>query len=305
MKRLTYIFRSTAVLAGALLLTLVSACKKDEVVGDLGNLAPAATQAQFTATPTTANPNIVEFTSQSTGVIKVAWDLGNGSAVVEGDKATGSYPLAGTYTVKLKIVTPGGGVAESSKTVVIATTNTAMLSDPEYALLSGGLANPAGKTWLIDKTQPGHLGVGPNTSQGPDWYQAGPNEKASEGMYDDEMTFSMAAAGLKYVYANNGNTFANGANSAGIGGPGGSADVTLSYTPPANMAWSLTKSNGKTYININNNGFISYYVGVSTYEILSINANEMHLRSLEKANAGNAWYLLTFRSLDIESPKLT
>lgn len=288
MKSFKNIFKTSIWLSLGLVLIL-SACQKDEVTKELG-AAPTAAQVQFTATPTTANANIVTFTNQSPG-FKAIWDFGNG-ATAEGSSVQASYPLAGTYTVKLTIVTDGGYVS-NSKTITIATTNPAMLTDPAFTTLSGGLANLNGKTWVIDQTQQGHLGVGPIGSQFPEWYQAGPNEKAANGFYDDEMTFNMNA--LKYTYANNGTTFANASNAPGIGGPTGSNDPTVNYTPPTNLTWLVTVINGVKYITISNNGFIAYYLGVSQYQILSLNDNEMWLRCLDKANAGNAWYLKLIR----------
>ncbi|TKC09987.1 PKD domain-containing protein [Pedobacter polaris] len=271
------------------MMLLLGSCKKSETDGELG-AAPTSAQVQFTATPTTANANIVQFTNTSPG-FKAIWDFGNG-ATAEGNSAQASYPLAGTYTVKLTIVTDGG-YASSTKTITIANTNPAMLTDPAFTLLSGGLTNANGKIWVIDQTQVGHLGVGEIALQEPNWYQAGPNEKATNGFYDDEMTFNMNS--LKYTYANNGTTFANASNAPGIGGPTGSSDPTVNYTPPTNMTWLITENNGKKYITISNNGFISYYLGVSQYQILTLTADEMWLRCLDKSNAGNAWYLKLIR----------
>lgn len=272
----------------ALMLTVAS-CKKDSAIRELG-APPTTDQVKFSSTPMAANANVINFKNESPG-FKAIWDFGNG-ATAEGSSAQASYPLAGTYTVKLTIVTDGG-YASTTKTITIAATNPAMLTDPAFDLLSGGLANATGKTWVIDQTQAGHLGVGPIDSQFPDWYQAGPNEKASNGFYDDEMTFNMNA--LKYTYANNGSTFANASNAPGIGGPTGSDDPTVSYTPPTNLTWLVTTVNGNKFITISNNGFISYYLGVSQYQILSLTADEMWLRSGDKSNAGNAWYLKLIR----------
>jgi PKD repeat protein len=274
-----------------LTLSTFTACQKDEITGQLGT-PPEASAIQFTATPNATNPNIISFKSAYNG-INANWDFGNGTSS-NGKDVQASYPLAGTYTVKLTVLAAGGSVS-TTKTITIANTNPAMLSDPEYVLLSGGLTNPAGKTWVIDKTQQGHLGVGPITAQFPDWYQAGPNEKASNGFYDDEMTFTMNAAGLKYTYVNNGTTFANASNAPGIGGPTGSDDPTVNYTPPTNWSWVLSSSGNTKYINISGNGFIAYYLGVSQYQIMSLTADEMWLRSADKANAGNAWYLKLIR----------
>lgn len=272
-------------------LCLLASCKKDAVTKNIGT-PPTADQIQFSATPDGSNPNVISFKNSYNG-INAYWDFGNGSTV-NGNEVKGSFPIAGTYTVTLTVLADGGSVS-TTKTITIAKTNTSMLSDPAFAMLSGGLANPGGKTWIIDKTEPGHLGVGPVASQAPDWYQAGPNEKAGAGFYDDEMTFAMDANGLKYTYANNGDTFANAANAAGIGGPTNGGDPTVNYTPPTNLTWIINKVNDVNYISISNNGFISYYLGVSSYQILSLTDDEMWLRCLDKANGANAWYLKLIR----------
>lgn len=279
----------TSIWLSLCLMLSITSCKKDDSVRALG-VAPTADQVKFSSAPSANNANIINFTNESPG-FRAIWDFGNG-ATAEGSTAQASYPLAGTYTVKLTIVTDGGYVS-STKNITIAATNPAMLTDPAFTTLSGGLANVAGKTWIIDQTQPGHLGVGPIGSQFPDWYQAGPNEKTGTGFYDDEMTFNMN--GLKYTYANNGTTFANASNAPGIGGPTGSNDPTVNYTPPTNLTWLVTTVNGTKYITISGNGFISYYLGVSQYQILSLTEDEMWLRSGDKSNAGNAWYLKLIR----------
>lgn len=286
--------KTLSLLSLGLMLGFILSCKKNETVKDIG-IPPTAAQIQFTSTPTTANINIVNFKSLYNG-INAHWDFGNGTTA-DGNDVQSSYPIAGTYTVQLTILADGGSVS-TTKTVVIASTNTSMLSDPAYTLLSGGLANPAGKVWVIDQTQSGHLGVGPSTGADamvPKWYEAAPNEKTGTGFYDDEMTFAMGATSLKYTYANNGTTYANAADAPGIGGPVGSNDVTVNYTAPTNLTWILNDLNGAKFINISNNGFIAYYLGVSSYQILSLTADEMWLRSLDKANAGNAWYIKLIR----------
>jgi PKD repeat protein len=263
-------------------------CKVDDP--DLGP-APTDAQVKFSATPTAANANIVVFKNQSGPVTKTVWDLGNG-VTGTGEEITGSYAQAGSYTVKLTVFT-SGGYASSTQTINIAVTKPEMFNRPDYNAISGGSANTAGKTWVVDKLASGHLGVGPSTSQTAEWYNAAPNEKATEGFYDDEMVFSLAN-NLKYTYINNGSSFANGANAAGIGGATG-GDVTVNYTPPANMSWSISDEGDKKYLTISNNGFIAYYTGVSKYQIISYNEDEMYLRVGDKATPGNAWYIKLIR----------
>jgi hypothetical protein len=279
-----------SLIAGCLPLLLAglwfTGCKPEVIGKDLA-AAPSGADVKFSVTPDPANPNIIHFKTLSAGVITSKWDLGNG-ANAQGIEVTGSYALQGDYKVKLTIFT-AGGAAVDSQVVKIAQTNVSMLNREDYNFLTGGAANASGKTWVVDKDTLGHLGVGPSTSGGPDWYQAAANEKATEGFYDDEMVFNLN--GFAYAYNNHGSTFANGSNAAGIGGPGGGGDITVNYTPPANLGWSITEEGTKKYLNITGNGFISYYTGVSKYEILGLSQNRMYLRMLDKANAGNAWYL--------------
>ena len=290
MKFVNDTFKNPVLMGLIFIFTLLSsACKKDDSARDLGP-APTADDVKFTASPGADNPNVITLTSQSPG-FKAMWDLGNG-ATAEGNTVTASYPLSGDYVIKLTILTDGG-YASNTQTVTIAQTNPSMLTDPAFELISGGLDNATGKTWVVDKGQKGHLGVGPIGGTEPEWYQADPNEKEGLGLYDDEMVFNMNA--LKYSYNNNGTTFANAGNAPGIGGPAGSADPTVAYTPPTNLTWLITENNGTKYLTISNGGFIAYYLGVSQYQILSLTEDEMHLRSLDKAVNGNAWYLRLIR----------
>lgn len=273
-----------------LILLLIVACSFISCQVEDPELGPAPTEEQvkFSATPSPDNSNIIIFRNESGAVNRAVWDLGNGQTGA-GDQITGTFPLSGDYTVKLTIYTSGGS-ASSTQTITIAQTKPEMLDRPDYNFLTGGGANVAGKTWVIEKDYPGHLGVGPATSSTPEWYTAGPNEKKDLGFYDDEMTFTLSN-NLAYTYVNNGDTFANGANAAGINGGGPGDDRPVAYTPPAGMKWSISEEGGKQFLNISNGGFIAYYTGVSKYEILALSENELYLKVGDKATPANAWYL--------------
>lgn len=270
----------------ALIGGLLASCSPEDFSGELAP-APVSGQVSFSATPTTNNPNVIDFKNDTPGALKAIWDLGNGQSAV-GEQASGAYAVAGTYTVKLTVFT-SGGYASNTKTITIAQTNVAMLNREDYNLLTGGATNANGKTWVIDKALAGHMGVGPIDAATPIWWQAGPNEKASEGLYDDEMTFNLN--GFAYNYHNNGSSFANGANAAGLGGTAQSADLTLPHTPAANMTWSITAEGGKSYLSFSNGGFLGYYTGATRYEILKLSENELYVKGNDAANAGNAWWL--------------
>jgi len=286
MKSTFNIFRVSFYMALVLLGGFIAACTPDDFDGELAP-APVSDQVQFSATPNANNPNMITFKNETLGAMKAIWDLGNGQTAV-GDEASGSFAVAGNYTVKLTVFT-SGGYASNTKTVTIAETNVAMLNRPDYNMLTGGASNANGKTWVIEKDYAGHLGVGPIAGATPEWYQAGANEKAAEGFYDDEMTFNLN--GFAYTYQNNGNTFANGANAAGIGGTTQADDVTLPYTPPTGMVWSITEEGGKSYLTISQGGFLGYYTGATRYEILRLTENELYVKANDAANAANGWWL--------------
>ncbi|RZK80935.1 MAG: hypothetical protein EOO92_06370 [Pedobacter sp.] len=284
MKFQNNITRSFPYLLLGMILT-ITACKRTEFPVE-SITAPTSADVKFSAVPKSSNVNIVDFKSETEG-FKMLWDLGNGASG-EGSSISGSYPEAGTYTIKLTVFTKGG-YATTTKQVVIAQTNTSMLSGPDYDLLTGGASSASGKTWVVDKTKSGHLGVGPIAAATAEWYNAGPNEKATEGFYDDEMTFN--TNGLKYTYTNHGNTFVNGANGAGIGGAASASDFTFNFTPPTNMTWNFSQAGTQRFINISNNGFLAYYTGVSKFEIITLTENELYVKFADKSNAANAWWV--------------
>jgi PKD repeat protein len=264
-----------------------TSCTPDEIDGGLGP-APRSEMVQFTATPSADNPNIIVFTNTTPGAFRSIWDFGNGSSD-EGSQVSGAYPMEGSYTVKLTVIT-NGGFASNTQTINIAQTNVSMLDREDYnTLTGGGASNADGKTWVIDRYKAGHMGVGPAGGASPEWWQAPINDKASEGLYDDEMTFNLN--GFAYTYQNNGDTFVNGGNAAGLGGTAQGSDYTLSYTPPANMTWSIVDEGGKKFLQLTNGGFLGYYTGVSRYEILKLEENELYVKALDGVNPELGWWL--------------
>lgn len=278
-----------------LILTVVG-CKRTEFPTDKST-PPSSADVKFSVTPKSSNANIIDFKSESKG-FKAIWDFGNGSVAV-GDAVTGSYPEAGTYTVKLTVFT-NGGYASATKVVTIAQTKPEMLTGPEYDALTGTATNVNGKTWVIEKGTLGHLALGPVLSSTPEWYKAKPNDKANMGLYDDEMTFNMNA--WKYTYQNNGDTYVNKDNAIDFGVTGATDDVKVNYTPPTNLTWKLVTEGAKKFIVISNNGFIGYYTGTSKYEILSITNDQLYLRTTSKAVADQAWYLRLSRKGFVPPP---
>ena len=278
------VFPALRYLAIMLIVSLIYSCKPEEFTKSLP-AAPTTDQIKITATPSPENPNIITLKNETPGTITAVWDLGNGGTAT-GNSATGSYAVKGNYTVKLTVFT-AGGYAINTQTITIANTNELMLNREDYNFLTGGAAATGGKTWRVEGETKGHLGVGPVETSTPDWYSAGANEKSTEGLYDDRMTFKLKD--FVYTYDNKGNTFSNFQFASDLGGPTTTSDVTVSYTPPTNTTWSIVEEGGKKYLSISNGGFIGYYSGATRYEIISLTEDELYLKGNSK-KPSDAWY---------------
>lgn len=248
---------------------------------------PVATDATFTYSPSAANKNIINFTSTTEAFLK-KWDFGNG-AFAEGDNVKGTFATKGSYQVKLTAYTSGGSIT-SSQIIEIAETDPTLLNIPFYNLLTGGVSKTEGKTWVVDKNSKGHLGVGPTAGTIPEWYSAGPNEKDGKNLYDDEMTFKLAD--FEFDYDAHGTIYVNAAFSTvfpGTVSEGNGPDYFAPY-PTQKLKWSANEiSTDKWELTING-GFLGYYSGGSTYEVLAIDENELYVRSVQGGVPGNVWY---------------
>ena len=268
----------------------LAACMEEYTLDDN---PPTAEQAGFSFVPTAESDNILEFTADGDFFL-MNWDLGNGSSG-SGKTVTGTYPTKGTYTVTLTVFNKGGSLSES-RDIVTAETDSLLLDTPLFNNLTGGAEAVEGKTWQIDATRAGHFGVGPDPSSPagdfPEWYQAAPNEKAGSGMYTDRYTFfldsfnfNMETNGFVYLNAAQGSNFP-GAFDPGVG------DLSAPYEAPDGLKWSMAEpEGGYPELTISQGGFLGYYAGGRTYQIINIEENEMLLRFVDQANQGLAWYI--------------
>lgn len=254
-------------------------------------------------TPNGDGSGTVNFTVSADNAMTYKFIYGDGFVDVSHDgTTTHSFSKNGVNDYLVTVVAYGaGGTSANATTSVTVFSN---FSDPEAEqLLTGGST----KTWYVDAAALGHLGVGPapSTENGWDqpgfWYAAQPFEKAgsdaSSCFYTDEMVFSMnASGGITYNYYNNGATFINVDYISQFGGEG-SSDACLPFESPVDMSVSLSPATSGfpdsrgTMINISDGGTISYYIGASSYEIISIDENSMLLRAIMGNNDFLAWYL--------------
>lgn len=275
-------------------LIILGACIEEY---SLDALPPTEEDAAFTFQASAESDNIINFTANSEFFI-MNWDLGNGSTGT-GKTVTGTYPLKGTYTVTLTIFNAGGNVT-STRTVVIEETDPVLLDKPLYNFLTGGPSAVDGKIWVVDSASAGHFGVGPDPIQAgyfPEWYQAKANEKAGGGMYDDRYTFKLA--GFGFDMKTNGDVYINAAQGPNFPGAvdSGVGDLRAPFTAPAGLTWTIVEpETGFPTLTIASSGFLGYFAGSRTYQILSIDDDQMFLRYIDQANAGLSWYIRLIRA---------
>jgi PKD repeat protein len=268
---------------------VMAACVDEQNIEDL---PPTSEDATFSVEPTSENPNIVNFTADRE-FFRMQWDLGNGTTA-EGRTVTGTYPNEGTYTVTLTVFNAAGS-ASFSQDIVIDQTDPTLLDSPIFNILTGGINAIEGRTWVIDSARVGHFGVGPNPSQAgdfPEWYAAQANEKRGSGMYTDRYTFFLDNFGFNmetngFVYLNP----AQESNFPGAFDPG-VGDLSAPYEAPDGLTWSYTEvENGFDELRISEGGFLGYFAGGTTYQIVNLEENEMFLRYVDQANEELSWYI--------------
>lgn len=271
----------------------IYSCKEDEL--ELG-APPSFSDVTFTAVTSPTSDNVITFTANNPSVIAV-WDFGNGTTG-KGTTVTTSYPRKGVYTVILTVFADGGSLA-SQADITIANDDFSLLSDTLFTLLTGGVNNPNGKIWVIDSTNMGHMGVGPNPPSAlgfiPEWWSAAPNDKAATGLYNDEYVFYLD--GSRFDMLNKGDIYVHTDHESNFPGAfQNKGDFTAPFPEQLNENWLLTFDAGSdTTITISGSAFMGMNTGVQTYRILSITEDVMFLRYLHAGNDGLSWYLRLIR----------
>lgn len=291
---------------------LMAGCQKDDFAfGSIDtptNLQVTAEIVGKTAdAPDGDGSGMVKLTATADNAISYKYVFSDGTSENSPNgKFTKRFTKTGvnTYTVTL-IATGRGGVASN---VTLDVTVLSNFSDDEAVqFLTGG----SSKKWYWSASEVGHLGVGPNNTDPeknaiPDYYKAGAFEKAgspsSSCLYDNELTFSLDGDQLKYQLNNGGATFFNAAF-ASVAGGSGPSDSCLTYDAGGIKTVSLSPSESVvtknpnhatqtrgTLMSFSDNGFMGYYIGQNSYEILSITANRMVVRAVMGGDASLAWY---------------
>lgn len=282
-----------------LLLLVFSCSKKDDTNVELPK---APTNINLTISLLGADPeNIygdgsgkITISATATDATSYTFELGNGfEQVLSSGDYTYTYTTLGTHNYNIKVT------ASNVSGFISATKQISILYDP-YLSIKNLLSNTSSKVWYWDQTQSAHLGESPLSNSQPTINIADPNEFVSVGcLYDDVITFTKESNGdITLVLDNNGSTYFNKDEVFdALGSQNTDQDDCYNYS--TNNPKTLTFSNSvsgilnstKIDFTISNNGFMSYYLGTSTYEILSITDTEMHLRIIQDVDGvQTAWY---------------
>ena len=260
---------------------------------------------------TTANPN-----GDGSGDVKIAITATNAlSYKIDYDASTPldlvylpdgtvtkKYTNLGVNTYKITAVAYGKGGTSSSLTKDV-TVRSDFTVDPAIA---SSLVGTGSKTWVVDKSVAGQMGVGPwsATSVTPEWWAAGVNEKVSccNCFYTSTFTFAKNATTGSYtlqVTSPDGAFTKTGSLTTLPGIPGSGDEGCYSYSGGTSAFTFVPSSSGiaasapstKTAILLaGNNTFIGYGAVQKEYEIMVISSTYLYLR-VQGTETGNAWYL--------------
>ena len=278
------------------ILIIISSCKK--ITYTLGDLTPPSNVVVTTVVQgqDASHPNgdgsgnvTISISSDYALSYKVDYDVSTPVDLIyiPSGSVTHKYTTTGLHTYTITAVVYGkGGVSTS------VTKDVTVQSDfvPDATLVTN-LTNDASKTWVVDKSVPGQLGVGPwSGSATPDWWSAGVNEKVAccNCFYTATFTFTKVSSTSYTLQASTPNgaftktgslTSLPGIPATGDEGCYNYAGGTSAFSLiPASTGISSSKST-QTSIELSGNAtFIGYGATLKEYEILSISPTAMYPR---------------------------
>lgn len=291
----------------AVVLLMVAGCQDDD--NSFGSItAPSNLELGYTIEGVTADtPNgdgsgNVLLTAHADNAITYKFIYPDGtSTTTPTGQVTKRFTTTGVNSYDVTVIAYGtGGVSTTGMITVVD-----LLSSFDDPVTVQKLTGGSSKVWYWAASENGHLGVGPNTADGnnywAEWYMAAPFEKAgsetSSCLYNNKLTFTKDGNFLKFTLDNGGATFFN-AGYTSVGGGTQTDDTCLPYDTsgqktvmlePA-LSYVAPEFTTGTQLNITGGGFMGYYIGTSTYEILELTDNRMVVRAVQGNNPGLAWY---------------
>lgn len=231
----------------------------------------------------------VTFTATADNATNYKFFFGDSNVKNETNGTTShAYALNGVNTYTVTVLASGAGGTSTSATTEV--TVLSLFDDPQTKqFLAGGEGQS--KTWYIAKEASGHLGVGPTDSANPDFFAASANQLAG-CFYDDNFTISETDGDLAFDHENQGVSFANAAFTPS--GEDQCIDIDVTGTKVITLSPATTDLPSDlttgTQVNIGDEGFFGYFINSSSFEVLEITEDYMHLRALSGQANPLAWY---------------
>lgn len=292
------------------LMLVFSSCQEDEgVVGDI--IAPSNVTISYEIVGVDSdNPNgdgtgIVNFITTSDNVITYRYDFGDNTdvAVAPSGDITHRFSVTGVNTYSVTVMASGIGGVTSTSTINIDVFSS--FEDQEAKdFLTGGTGNS--KTWYWAADKPGNIGLGPNDVQAggehtySQWFTSDAWHSDKLCMYDAEFVFTQSINGDLTFEQLKDIAYTPGDFAASIGVAGDSChgvDVAPGLDGVKNVSFSPSSSNATidgeyrgTTINFSDGGFMSWYVGVNSIEIIEITDSTLFVRMTDASGSGLAWY---------------
>ncbi len=259
---------------------------------------------------TTATPNgdgsgnvKITITANNALAYKVDYDANNAVDLVylSSGTVTKKYATLGLNTYRITAVAYGKGGTSSTITKDVTVQSNFNVAPAIADNLTGGTS----KTWIVDKSVPGHMGVGPWTgSVVPEWWAATVNEKVATAncLYTSTFKFSKDVATGNYtlqVTNPDGAFTKTGALTTLPGIPATGAEACYTYTggtsnfsfiPASTGIAAATPSTQTSILLAGNTTYIGYGAVQKEYEIMALTATYMYLR-VQGTETGNAWYI--------------
>ncbi len=252
----------------------------------------------------------VTFNVTADNALSYTINFGDGSEkTIPSGTDTHVYSSTGVHTYTAVVNAIGTAGVKSSQSIDVTVFSS--FADVEAENLLSGVNVGDSKTWFWAADRPTHVGLGPVTDDYGNgefayeawWNSIGPWDTEKSCMYTNEFVFTRT---------NNGLTFEQTVGPAFI--PGAYADVlgvggdqchdetvattmfgvkNVSFAPSSSKAAVEGSYNNEPYrgttFEISDGGFMGWYVGASTYDIISLTADEMIVRIIQDGD-GFAWY---------------
>lgn len=277
--------------------TFLSSCEKTEYAfGDIttptGLTLTATVEGADAANPNGNGSGRVAIVTKADKALTYKIDFGDGNVqMVPSGTFTYKYGMPGVneYTITVSAVGTGGTVSNLSRKVKV------FVAFEIPAAILQNLTGGSSRVWMCDRASDGHFGVGPSDGFAPIWYSAGANTRAADGFYDDEITFAKTSTGqVTMDLDNKGATFVIGAAVSFYGLTGGEGQYPIATKGVKSLTFgdatsaSTPANSTRIQFIVPDKGLVCIGLGSRTYEILSLTATQMHLRTI--GADGLAWY---------------